>query len=238
MLTDSRLEGQFCDDDDDGLHWCGHRHSVYRTNLENGLIQNRSFTCLDGNSPHSAATFSSLSPLGEACSRKDLTTIHEVLEKLGYKDDEGVTNETRWLLLCLLFSSCVLQLSFQMWSDQKVMQKVSSFKDRKALKGSSKATKKQRVPNNVLDDRDLSHILWWKERMDVCKKPKTVQLLKRLEYSNLLGLDCNLRNGRRILIVSFCLGAAYHKSQGWNIQLRNVAIQVWGDSRILWFNCS
>ncbi|MED6132167.1 DNA mismatch repair ATPase msh1 [Stylosanthes scabra] len=74
--------------------------------------------------------------------------------------------------------------------------KVSSFKDRKALRGTSKATKKQqRVPNNVLDDKDLSHILWWKERMEVCKKPSTVQLLKRLEYSNLLGLDCNLRNG-------------------------------------------
>ncbi|KAL1342185.1 DNA mismatch repair protein MSH1, mitochondrial [Arachis duranensis] len=73
--------------------------------------------------------------------------------------------------------------------------KVSGFKDRKVLRGSTKATKKQRVPNNVLDDKDLSHILWWKERMDVCKKPSTIQLLKRLEYSNLLGLDCNLRNG-------------------------------------------
>ncbi|XLS47527.1 hypothetical protein HN51_021885, partial [Arachis hypogaea] len=44
----------------------------------------------------------SLSPLDEACSRKDLTAIHEVLEKLGYKDDEGIANE----------------LSFQMWTDQ------------------------------------------------------------------------------------------------------------------------
>ncbi|KAJ1408603.1 Tetratricopeptide-like helical domain superfamily [Sesbania bispinosa] len=51
--------------------------------------------------PHSA-TVASLSPLGEACSRKDLTAIHEVLENIGYKDDEGVTNE----------------LSFQMWTDQ------------------------------------------------------------------------------------------------------------------------
>lgn len=34
-----------------------------------------------------------LSPFGEACSRMDLTAIHEMLEKVGYKDDEGATNE-------------------------------------------------------------------------------------------------------------------------------------------------
>ncbi|KQJ94750.1 probable serine/threonine-protein kinase BSK3 [Brachypodium distachyon] len=43
-----------------------------------------------------------LSPLAEACSRKDLTAIHEILEKTGYKDDEGTANE----------------LSFQMWTNQ------------------------------------------------------------------------------------------------------------------------
>ncbi|KAF3625445.1 putative serine/threonine-protein kinase [Capsicum annuum] len=44
----------------------------------------------------------SLSPLGEACLRMDLTAIHEILEKLGYKDDEGAATE----------------LSFQMWTNQ------------------------------------------------------------------------------------------------------------------------
>lgn len=34
-----------------------------------------------------------LSPFGEACSRMDLTAIHEMLEKVGYKDDEGASNE-------------------------------------------------------------------------------------------------------------------------------------------------
>ena len=34
-----------------------------------------------------------LTPLGEACLRMDLTAIHEILEKLGYKDDEGIANE-------------------------------------------------------------------------------------------------------------------------------------------------
>ena len=35
----------------------------------------------------------SLTPFGEACLRKDLTAIHEMLDKNGYKDDEGIANE-------------------------------------------------------------------------------------------------------------------------------------------------
>lgn len=42
--------------------------------------------------PHSAAAFP-LTPLGDACLRKDLTAIHEILENLGYKDDEGAATE-------------------------------------------------------------------------------------------------------------------------------------------------
>lgn len=34
-----------------------------------------------------------LTALGEACVRMDLTYIHDVLEKLGYKDDEGAATE-------------------------------------------------------------------------------------------------------------------------------------------------
>ena len=44
-----------------------------------------------------------LTPLGEACSRMDLTAIHEILEKVGYKDDEGVANEVSDLNLILYF---------------------------------------------------------------------------------------------------------------------------------------
>lgn len=44
----------------------------------------------------------SLTPIGEACLRTDLTVMHEVLVKMGYKDDEGIANE----------------LSFQMWTNQ------------------------------------------------------------------------------------------------------------------------
>ncbi|XP_061338295.1 DNA mismatch repair protein MSH1, mitochondrial [Gastrolobium bilobum] len=75
------------------------------------------------------------------------------------------------------------------------VENVPCSKDRKVVRRSGKVTKKLKGPNNVLDDKDLSHIWWWKERMQMCRKPSTVQLLKRLEYSNLLGLDSNLKNG-------------------------------------------
>lgn len=44
-----------------------------------------------------------LSPLGEACSRKDLTAIHQILVMTHYRDDEGTgTNEVIRLLTCTL----------------------------------------------------------------------------------------------------------------------------------------
>ncbi|GFZ01678.1 kinase with tetratricopeptide repeat domain-containing protein [Actinidia rufa] len=55
--------------------------------------------------PHESASStptSVLTPLGEACLRLDLTAIHEILETVAYKDDEGFANE----------------LSFQMWTSQ------------------------------------------------------------------------------------------------------------------------
>lgn len=56
----------------------------------------------------------SLSPLGEACVRKDLTAIHEVLVKLGYKDDEGAATEVRFKVLIHL-SICIFWISFALW---------------------------------------------------------------------------------------------------------------------------
>jgi hypothetical protein len=43
----------------------------------------------------------SLTPFGEACLRTDLTAIHEILEKIGYKDDEGIANEVCQLLFVI-----------------------------------------------------------------------------------------------------------------------------------------
>lgn len=36
-----------------------------------------------------------VSPLGKACSRMDLTAVHDILLKTGYKDEEGAENEVR-----------------------------------------------------------------------------------------------------------------------------------------------
>ncbi|KAG9447714.1 hypothetical protein H6P81_013842 [Aristolochia fimbriata] len=61
--------------------------------------------------------------------------------------------------------------------------------------GSTKAAKKMKEPKYLTDKENNSHILWWKEKMALCKKPSSVQLVKRLVYSNLLGLDVTLKNG-------------------------------------------
>ncbi|KFK24619.1 hypothetical protein AALP_AA8G002700 [Arabis alpina] len=51
-----------------------------------------------------------LTPFGDACSREDLSSIHELLEKLGYREDDGVSNE----------------FSFQMWTGK--MQENTDYK--------------------------------------------------------------------------------------------------------------
>ncbi|WOL09932.1 DNA mismatch repair protein MSH1, mitochondrial isoform X1 [Canna indica] len=70
-----------------------------------------------------------------------------------------------------------------------------SAKSGKVFKGIPSASKKLSKQNVLYKEEDSSHIMWWKEKMQHCKKPSTVQLVKRLTYSNLLGLDINLRNG-------------------------------------------
>jgi len=37
-----------------------------------------------------------LSPLGEACSRMDLTAIHQILVMTHYRDDEGTNEVIKW----------------------------------------------------------------------------------------------------------------------------------------------
>ncbi|XP_072993425.1 probable serine/threonine-protein kinase BSK3 isoform X1 [Typha latifolia] len=116
MLTDSCLEGQFSNEDGTELVRLASRCLQYEqrerpnvrslvlalTSLQKEL-EVPSYVLMD--MPHGNALSLeslSLSPLGEACSRMDLTAIHEILEKVGYKDDEGTANE----------------LSFQMWTSQ------------------------------------------------------------------------------------------------------------------------
>ncbi|XP_031482511.1 probable serine/threonine-protein kinase BSK3 [Nymphaea colorata] len=116
MLTDSCLEGQFSNDDGTELVRLASRCLQYepreRPNARSLVValsslqretEVPSYVLMD--IPHETEVTLEqipLSPLGEACSRMDLTAIHEILEKVGYKDDEGTSNE----------------LSFQMWTNQ------------------------------------------------------------------------------------------------------------------------
>uniref|UniRef100_A0A1D1XCP1 non-specific serine/threonine protein kinase n=1 Tax=Anthurium amnicola TaxID=1678845 RepID=A0A1D1XCP1_9ARAE len=115
VLMDSCLEGHFSNDDGTELvrlaSRCLQSEPRERPNVKSLVIALSSLQkevevpsyALMG-IPHgpSSTTQLSLTPLGEACSRLDLTAIHEILEKVGYKDDEGIANE----------------LSFQMWTNQ------------------------------------------------------------------------------------------------------------------------
>ncbi|GKV08010.1 hypothetical protein SLEP1_g19701 [Rubroshorea leprosula] len=116
MLMDSCLEGHFSNDDGTELVRLASRCLQYEPrerpnakSLVTALMPLQKETevpsyVLMGIAHGTASSKQtiSLTPLGEACSRMDLTAIHEILEKVGYKDDEGIANE----------------LSFQMWTDQ------------------------------------------------------------------------------------------------------------------------
>ncbi|MBA0563889.1 hypothetical protein Golob_008851, partial [Gossypium lobatum] len=112
MLTDSCLEGQFSNDDGTELVRLASRCLQYEPrerpnpkSLVAALIPLQRDTEVPSHELmgilHGADAVP-LSPLGEACLRMDLTAIHDVLEKFGYKDDEGAATE----------------LSFQMWTNQ------------------------------------------------------------------------------------------------------------------------
>lgn len=53
-----------------------------------------------------------LTPIGEACLRMDLTVIHEILEKISYKDDEGSATEVCYQYHVSYFSNCYLIIGF------------------------------------------------------------------------------------------------------------------------------
>ncbi|KAL5542436.1 hypothetical protein UlMin_010146 [Ulmus minor] len=108
-----------------------------------------------------------------------------------------VVSSPRWRSVALLLRSPPCR--FSSFSPSPVVLRpfgrISCFKDQKVFKRSTRTTKKLKALNNVLSEKELSNILWWQERLQNCRKPSTVQLVKRLDYSNLLGLDVNLKNG-------------------------------------------
>ncbi|KAG4207119.1 hypothetical protein ERO13_A03G047100v2 [Gossypium hirsutum] len=125
MLMDSCLEGQFSNDDGTEIGRLASRCLQYepreRPNMKS-LVTALTPLLKETEVPshvlmgisHETTSLKhtmSLTPLGEACSRMDLTAIHEILEEIGYKDDEGTANE----------------LSFQMWTD-KIQETLNSKK--------------------------------------------------------------------------------------------------------------
>ncbi|KAB2632729.1 hypothetical protein D8674_028976 [Pyrus ussuriensis x Pyrus communis] len=113
MLTDSCLEGQFSDDEGTELVRLASRCLQYEPrerpnpkSLVAALVPLQKDTEVPSHVlmgiPHGAAALPNLSPFGEACVRTDFTAIHEIIESIGYKDDEGAATE----------------LSFQMWTNQ------------------------------------------------------------------------------------------------------------------------
>ncbi|KAB2630565.1 serine/threonine-protein kinase [Pyrus ussuriensis x Pyrus communis] len=116
MLMDSALEGNFSNDDGTELVRLASRCLQYEArerpnakSLITALMSLQKETevashVLMGIAHETASSTQplALTPFGEACLRRDLTAIHEILEKNGYKDDEGIANE----------------LSFQLWTNQ------------------------------------------------------------------------------------------------------------------------
>ncbi|KMZ58083.1 Protein kinase-like protein [Zostera marina] len=113
-LMDSCLEGHFSDDDGTELvrlaSRCLHYESRERPNakslvaalmpLHKGTeVPSYILMAIEQESSDSSLDHQKLSlgPMGDACSRADLVAIHTILEKNGYKDDEGVTNDPSFL---------------------------------------------------------------------------------------------------------------------------------------------
>ncbi|KAG0556262.1 hypothetical protein M758_11G038400 [Ceratodon purpureus] len=116
LLMDSYLEGQFASDDGVELVRLASRCLQFEprerpnakmlvtalTPLQRKTELIPSYTLMGIPRGTSVPPPLEMSSLGEACSRNDLTAMHEILVKTGYKDDEGTDNE----------------LSFQVWTKQ------------------------------------------------------------------------------------------------------------------------
>ncbi|KAJ8573461.1 hypothetical protein K7X08_009972 [Anisodus acutangulus] len=113
LLMDSSLEGQYANEDATALVELASKCLQYeaRDRPEIKFILNAveplqkqevASHVLMGLTKTPAVLPTMLSPLGKACARMDLTAVHDILLKTGYKDEEGAENE----------------LSFQEWTQQ------------------------------------------------------------------------------------------------------------------------
>ncbi|KAK7251849.1 hypothetical protein RIF29_35416 [Crotalaria pallida] len=114
LLMDSSLEGQYANDDATKFvelaSKCLQFEARERPDIKFLLsavapLQKQKEVAshvLMGLTKNTAVLPTMLSPLGKACARMDLTSVHDILLKTGYKDEEGAENE----------------LSFQEWTQQ------------------------------------------------------------------------------------------------------------------------
>ncbi|KVH89264.1 Protein kinase, catalytic domain-containing protein [Cynara cardunculus var. scolymus] len=105
LLMDSSLEGQYTDEDATAMVELASKCLQYegrdRPDI-NFLLTSVASHVLMGLTKTPVVVPTLLSPLGKACARMDLTAVHEILLKTGYRDEEGAENE----------------LSFQEWTQQ------------------------------------------------------------------------------------------------------------------------
>ncbi|OIT37454.1 PREDICTED: probable serine/threonine-protein kinase At4g35230 [Nicotiana attenuata] len=114
LLMDSSLEGQYADEDATALVELASKCLQYEAKdrpdfkfILNAVVPLQKqgevvSYVLMGLTKAPVVLPTMLSPLGKACARMDLTAVHDMLLKTGYKDEEGAENE----------------LSFQEWTQQ------------------------------------------------------------------------------------------------------------------------
>ncbi|XAR54248.1 Non-specific serine/threonine protein kinase [Bertholletia excelsa] len=114
LLMDSSLEGQYADEDATALVELASKCLQYEARDRPDIkfllsavapLQKQKEVAshvLMGLTKTPVVLPTMLSPLGKACARLDLTSVHDILLKTGYKDEEGAENE----------------LSFQEWTQQ------------------------------------------------------------------------------------------------------------------------
>ncbi|KAG8363499.1 hypothetical protein BUALT_Bualt19G0028700 [Buddleja alternifolia] len=114
LLMDSSLEGQYANDDATALVELASKCLQYEARDRPDFkflltavapLQKQNEVAshvLMGLTKTPVVLPTTLSPLGKACARMDLTAVHDILLKTGYRDEEGAENE----------------LSFQEWTQQ------------------------------------------------------------------------------------------------------------------------
>ncbi|KAA8522081.1 hypothetical protein F0562_012605 [Nyssa sinensis] len=165
LLMDSSLEGQYGNDDATKLvelaSKCLQSEARDRPNAKFLLtavapLQKQKEVAshvLMGLPKDTVETPTTLSPFGKACARMDLTAVHDILLKAGYKDEEGAENE----------------LSFQEWTQQvQEMLNTKKFGDiafrdkdfKSAIEYYSKLVSMMSVPSaTIFARRALSYLM-------------------------------------------------------------------------------